>query len=567
MPVLKNLTRGLTRGLTRDLTKPLYGLQAIVYKLRLALNASNAAPLTALDGTVTQVATGSVTIPVYTTGTTPVLQTFSANTPVIEGARYTDGSWYDTDASANNLYTSKSVLASGLTAYRGGYASNPHLGTMVEQASTNKITSHKAAPYKVAPTATVTGGGSTPATLTLAADTTELTSAGIRGVATGNVFKLDNSAGNAPATVTFGGTTANTNKHSLSVWARKASGAGSSSFALTSGTGSTAISAATYSRLKSENLTPSGTTQQFVITAGIGDVLWFILPCLEEQIVATSEIYATPETTAAVTRPARYLTSGALGNKGRLTFSTKELGREQYLLDDGTRSLRVTSANDLVLRDTSQVMGSELITNGTFATNDLTGWTKGETAIVSAATGSAVIQRNNQGSAFDVLYQTLASSPAGKSYSYSFTVSALDYAVSLYVGGAQIKVTTTGTHTGVVVGGTTNERIVIAPTDNVFATCTVDNISVKEVAEVFIPAATAALVAGTPAEIGWDVDGTTWELTKDSVSLGTAAAPGSATFSAPIYVGSSTTGTLVFNGTMSGLISSSDAQFDHTKVN
>ena len=217
-----------------------------------------------------------------------------------------------------------------------------------EAAATNKVTSHKARPT-VTTNAVISGGGSTPAVLSLATDATPLATANLANVCTGNVFVIDNSAGDAVATLTFGGTTANTNKHSFSIWARKVSGAGTSRAMLTSGTGAATITGAAYAQYKGENLTPSGTTQQLVVEVGIGDIVRVILPRLQEAVAICSEIFAIPETTAAVTRPATDLAipppaafSDASGFQGRMKFTPKALpGTDQVLLYDPTSGAKL----------------------------------------------------------------------------------------------------------------------------------------------------------------------------------------------------------------------------------
>ena len=268
--------------------------------------------------------------------------------------------WLDTGA-----YVTKTLLANGVSSYTGGGQGNPALGVMFAPSVTNKVTSHKAVPTVLT---NVTKGGDAASTLTLATDATALTAAGLGNICTGNVFVLDNSAGVAVATATFGGTTGNTNKHTIAAYIRKSAGSGTSVMRLSSGAGATTITGSAYSRYAATNLTPANSSEQLVIEAGIGDVLHIILPHLTETTVDGSLIFASPETTAAVTRAARYLTMpGAnLGVESKFTVTLNELGREQRLISDGVRMLWLTAANELSFTDgTTTITGASGFVVGT----------------------------------------------------------------------------------------------------------------------------------------------------------------------------------------------------------
>jgi len=163
------------------------------------------------------------------------------------------------------------------------------IGHFTEPASTNKCTNYNANPADTTNVTLVQSGG-TGATFGVIDDSAELAAAGLDGVCPlGNVYKLDNSSGTGTAFAEVIGNVGNTNKHSVSVWARKTVGDCYLQLA-EAGIGQTAITSSTYSKYKSENLTPSSVANVLIVQADPGGIVYFILNQLEEKAFSTSEI-------------------------------------------------------------------------------------------------------------------------------------------------------------------------------------------------------------------------------------------------------------------------------------
>lgn len=166
-------------------------------------------------------------------------------------------------------------------------------GLLVEEARTNKCTNTNVNPQSLTNVST-SGGGSVSATTSFVADAAALAAIGL----TGNVFKLDNSAGDAIAAAVIAGTTGNTNAHVGSAYIR----GGAGKLRTNSGAeGSTTFSSSTGFRRVTVAITPTLTTRQLVIEAGAGAIVYFILNVLEEGSFATSPI---PVAGASATRAA-----------------------------------------------------------------------------------------------------------------------------------------------------------------------------------------------------------------------------------------------------------------------
>lgn len=162
----------------------------------------------------------------------------------------------------------------------------------IEEATQNKVT--QSIPGASA-TTNVTKAGDAAATLTLVADPDRPFSN-----AAATVWELDNSAGSTDATVDFAGNTGNTNKHSVSVYAKKSAGTPTLSL---EGAGGVNITQTVWSRSKSENLTPGGTTENLRVTAPAGAVVRFTAAQLEEQPIALSFVMSNG---SAASRSAAY---------------------------------------------------------------------------------------------------------------------------------------------------------------------------------------------------------------------------------------------------------------------
>lgn len=176
-------------------------------------------------------------------------------------------------------------------------------GLLVEESRTKKNTNRNVNPQS---TSGVSTGGDAAAVLSVVDDSAKLAAIGLSG----NVYKLDNTAGVAAAFAIFSGTTGNTNKHSISTYMR---GTGVGRPRLTSGVGASlnvALSGS-YVQAKNENLTPAATTAQGLVEVDAGGVVYFTLTTLEEGAFCTSPIYdATGGSTA--TRPADSVSVGGL---------------------------------------------------------------------------------------------------------------------------------------------------------------------------------------------------------------------------------------------------------------
>ena len=123
------------------------------------------------------------------------------------------------------------------------------------------------------------------------------------------------------------------------------------------------------------------------------------------------------------------------------------------------------------------VLGPELVTNGDFAAGT-TGWTTFALVDLVVTSGQATISRYADSTAADFPRQAIIS--AGKWYEVSFSVLARSNSVSVYVGGTEYAVSSTGSYVVKLLAGSDGLGFRIGPTGFATATCTVDNISVKE---------------------------------------------------------------------------------------
>lgn len=170
------------------------------------------------------------------------------------------------------------------------------LGLYIEHAATNKCANYNTNPTDTSGVIT-SGTGS----LSVVNDTVELAVAGLDEICTnGQVYRAEATIGTA-FNVSISGTTGNTNKHSMSLYAR---GTGSGGTCGSIGLGGTAFDIAqtgeTYQQYKYENVTPSSSAQEFTITVNGNSIVYFILNQLEESESCSSII---PVAGASVTRP------------------------------------------------------------------------------------------------------------------------------------------------------------------------------------------------------------------------------------------------------------------------
>jgi len=140
------------------------------------------------------------------------------------------------------------------------------------------------------------------------------------------------------------------------------------------------------------------------------------------------------------------------------------------------------------LNSKSGKVGSELVTNGDFSTNDFTNWTEVGTATNtnSAATGAAVLTNTSAGTNY---LEHTATITSGKRYRYNIVISGKNNAANVVIRAAGVssqtfsESTTNATKTGEFVANNNNTTIqigFIASADNI-STVTLDDISVKEI--------------------------------------------------------------------------------------
>lgn len=516
---------------------PVFGLaRAVAYLGLWANNASNSNPLTARQGTaLTQVATSPVVVP-DATGT---LITIAAGNPAIPWAAYNAGAWSDT-----GVTVTKTTLQSGLVRYSGGPAGNPTLGVLVEPAATNLCLQSQ------------TFGTTWTQTNT---DISVNTIAAPDGTTTADT--LTALADNATVVQTPTATTAVPKCWSL--WIKRKTGTGAISMSLDGGSTYTEKTiTAGWTRF---NIVQTIAAHSLVLKiATSGDAVYVWGSQLEASTVPTTYIATT---TVAVTRPARYetMTGSQIGPKLRFNLVSNETlstaGRTTRLFSDGTRMLTYENGAGtpglLVFRDESQVMGSEIVTNGDMSSS--TGFslsanvaiTGGKLVFTNAVTGNYAAQTNK------ISY--------GKTYKITVTVDSISGAgLTLYAGSlaASAIISTPGTHTRIITAAGTDTNIYILP--GTTTTASVDNWSVQEVAEITYA---TTLTAGTAYQIGVDMGPAAKLFIDDGTAKATATFPAAAHFSGTTYVGASATGALGLNGYITDIESSSDPNFSAAGVN
>jgi hypothetical protein len=128
--------------------------------------------------------------------------------------------------------------------------------------------------------------GDAAATLTVVDDTDKIRDVGLLPwVTDGKVLKLDNSGGATNAQAQNNGTVGNLNKHSVSAFIR-----GDAGVIAIEGSGAIFAASTTYRRVRYENVTPSATSDNFVIDVAAGDVVYFILAQMEEAGWASTPV-------------------------------------------------------------------------------------------------------------------------------------------------------------------------------------------------------------------------------------------------------------------------------------
>lgn len=523
---------GLGLSLTRG-----GGVIANILQLALPLNASQTAPLTAVKGTApTLVSTSQKIVPTYqgaiADGVT--LTTIAANNPAIPYAGYRGGAWYSTDSADAALATSAQTSES-LTYFTGGGGGNNGLGVIFETAETQyaKYTQDLSNGVWAATNCTgaknavgTDGAANSASTLTASAnDATLLQSVTLTSGARGffPYIKRKTGTGSVYVTIDNGTTWVDvTSSLSTTAWYRA-----------------------------SATKTAANPVFGFKLATN-GDAIYVDHAGLLGSAVASSPI---PNTSAAsVTRAATYATiSGSqIGEQGKFRFTSNEAmgsaSRAVTLLGDGTRRLRYDGTN-LVLQDTSQTIGSELVTNGSFTTD--ASWTKGTGwTIPGDGTAVATSVGTNIG-----ITQTVTL-VVGKQYAATIVCSALTGGQFRFKQEATYGTTRTaaGTYTEIFTATTKNTTLGIfgiSPLSAAF-----DSISVKEVAEIVQP---TTFTAGQTYTIGWKTAANDWALAVDGTDLGTSTAPAAGmTWAATTYLGANSSGAEVVNGYLTLLRSDTD---------
>jgi len=149
------------------------------------------------------------------------------------------------------------------------------------------------------------------------------------------------------------------------------------------------------------------------------------------------------------------------------------------------------------------VRGAELITNGNFASGT-TGWTTSGALTFTVSGGQAAIGRNG-GSILDFPRQAVIAS--GVTYEVILDVVARTHSVSVFVGGTEALFLSTGSaQRAIVLAGADGLGLRVGPSGFASATCTIDNVSVRELPgnhAVQATAAKRALAVNTPP---WRID-------------------------------------------------------------
>jgi hypothetical protein len=187
-------------------------------------------------------------------------------------------------------------LAGNVIQFATGVPRITNRGILVEEARTNKGTSHNANPTEAAGfvgnPVNMSKSGDAAGILSVVDDAAALAAAGLSGACTsGKAYKLDNTAGAANAIASINGTVGNLNAHAFSCYARATAGSGSVGRSGSS-VGAATFSSSAYARV-SAVLTPTATTEVLRVQALPGAVVYFILAQLEEGAFATSPIITT----------------------------------------------------------------------------------------------------------------------------------------------------------------------------------------------------------------------------------------------------------------------------------
>lgn len=168
-------------------------------------------------------------------------------------------------------------------------------GFYIEGARTNKCTNFNANPVDNTNT---TLSGDAAAVFSVVNDSSNLSTAGLSAIATsGNVYRVNNTSGVAPAYIDFAGQPGNTSAHFASIFVRGGTGA------LMSSSGATIVAttaSASYTRF-SATYTPSASTVTLRLRIDAGQDIYFLLNQYEQGTSVSSPIVVAG---ASATRPA-----------------------------------------------------------------------------------------------------------------------------------------------------------------------------------------------------------------------------------------------------------------------
>lgn len=170
------------------------------------------------------------------------------------------------------------------------------LGLLVESSSTNKLAVRNASPVDLSQ---VQKSGDAASVLTLFDDSAIISTSSVAALCSGMVFRLDNSAGVALAAITILPGQGNSNAHTRSAFVRGGSGGIGFNVATRTQFGPST----SYRQVENPNNLAGIGTSDTRVYADAGQVIYVILPMLEERTSASSPIITTgsPATRAADT--------------------------------------------------------------------------------------------------------------------------------------------------------------------------------------------------------------------------------------------------------------------------
>lgn len=206
-------------------------------------------------------------------------------------ANYTDYFGFQVEVGAFPTSYIPTTTAAATRAADVAYISG--LGYILGQFRNNKVAIYNANPVD---TTGLTLLGDAGATLTVVNDPTSIANAGLSAICTsGNIYKIDNTLGTNPANVVLNGTIGATTQHAASVYAMGGAGVvgvGNSTGGYTNSFAQSFAASGSFVR-RSFSTTSDATNRQMIIRANAGQVVYFILPQLEEGSTVSDPIITT----------------------------------------------------------------------------------------------------------------------------------------------------------------------------------------------------------------------------------------------------------------------------------